>query len=123
MDLFPWNELRAIGIHNKPDAALLKVAVYFGVVDHLAEQEYPVSRIVIKGPVADFDGVLHPIAESEVPGQVEDDRAEIKPRRAEVLLSRIEHPSDLLDSSGNGRPVIDGNVELFDGREFDYAAS
>src|SRR5690606_40166429 len=37
-NLFPGNELRAVGVHNKSYTAIAQIVVHFRVMDHLAQR-------------------------------------------------------------------------------------
>jgi hypothetical protein len=48
-------------------------------------------------------------------GQVELNRAEIQHCRTKILLPQIFKPALLFHFTGNGRPVVGGNIKLFNG--------
>ena len=73
----PRDKLMSIGVHNKFDAAALKVIVHLLVVNHLAEQKNSFVRIFLNCLVADFNGIFHAITKSEMTGDVKLNGAKI----------------------------------------------
>lgn len=96
-DLLPGYELASVGIHDEANSTGLEVVVHLLVMDHLAEKKHPLRRIFLQGLIADLYGVFHAVAETEMAGEVNDDRPEIQPGGCKILLSQILKPADLLD--------------------------
>jgi hypothetical protein len=96
------------------DAAVFEVAVYLLVMDHLAEEEHAFIRIFLQGAIAYFDGILHPIAETEMTGYKKADGAQVNQYRIAVLFSGVGFPSQGFYSSSEGRTVVLGDIKIFD---------
>lgn len=88
-DFLPRNKLRAIGVHNKLNTAILQVTVHFLVMDHLTEQVYIFAWILFQRLIADFNGVFHAITKPEVARQIKTHRAKVEQRRRKILLAQI----------------------------------
>ena len=85
----PIHQHGAVGVLDEPQAVALQIGVHLRVVDHLAQQEDPFAGVLLDGLVADLDGVLHAVAEAEVPGEHEPHCTQVQQGGREVLLLRI----------------------------------
>lgn len=119
-DFLPGNQRAAIGIHNEANPAALQVLIHLLIVDHLAQQKYPLPAIFLYRLVADLDRILNAVAEAKMSGEVKYNRPEIKFRWSKILLSKVFQPSDFLNATGDGRSVICRDVKLFDGSTLSF---
>jgi len=87
-------------------------------VNHLAKQKNTFARILPYCPVADLNCILYPIAESEVPGDDKLYLAKIQNGRIKVFFPEIVISPLFFDFSNNGRLIIFGYIEFFDGQSF-----
>jgi len=83
-------------------------------VNHLTKQINTFSRIFPYCPVADLNGILYSIAESEVPGDDKLYLAKIQNGGIKVFFPDIVISSLFFDFPNNGRLVIFGDIEFFD---------
>jgi len=104
-----------VGILQKADAPCLQVGVDLGVVDHLAEQENAGPRVFFDCPESNLDGILHPIAKPEVPGEVYLQIPQVQMCRAEILLQLVLFLTLLLDGADQRAAVNNGDFELLHG--------
>jgi hypothetical protein len=81
------------------------------VVDHLAQQEDPFAGILLQGLVADLDGILHPVAEAEMPGEDEAHRTQVKQGGREVLLLGVLRLAESLQAPDEVAAVVGGDGE------------
>ena len=70
-DLLERDQGLARGVIQEAYAKCFEVPVDEWVMDHFAQQEYPLSGILLNGPERDLYGILHAVAEPEMPGQIE----------------------------------------------------
>ena len=68
---FKRDQLFSIGVLEEPDPQGLQVGIDLRVMDHFAQEEDAAAGVVVGGAERDLDGVLHPITESEVAGEVD----------------------------------------------------
>src|SRR5690606_14848891 len=101
-DFFPGNELSPVSVHDELDTPVAQVVVYFRVVNHLTEEEHPASGIFVKRAVADFNGVFHAVAKSEMACEVKGYGTKIQTAGAKILLPGIPHSSNLLNPACDG---------------------
>lgn len=105
-------------IHYEFNSPALQVVIYFLVVDHLAEQIDFLVRVFFQCLVTDFDGILNAITKAKVPGHIKHNRPKVENGGRKILLPEISPSACLLDSAGDGRPIVYGYVKLFDGSAF-----
>lgn len=91
---------------------MLKVIIYFLIVDHLAEQENVFIRVLLQRLIADLYGIFNAIAEAKMASDVEPYRSEIKLRRRKILLPRVSYSSRFFDLSCNGGSVVFGDIKF-----------
>jgi len=83
-------------------------------VYHLAEQKNTFARIFSYCSVANLNGILYAIAESEVPCDDKLYLAEIQNGGIKVFFPDIVISPLFFDFPNNGRLIIFGDIEFFD---------
>jgi hypothetical protein len=76
-----------VGIHDKLNSAILKILIYFLIMDHLAKQEHPVRGVFFQCFVTDFDGILNTVTKTKMAREIKYYWAKIQYRRREILLA------------------------------------
>src|SRR5690606_14020573 len=87
------NQRSAVGLHEELNASLLQIFVHVRIVNHLAQQEDPLSFIFVDGSVGLFNGMFDAVAEPEMPGYLEPQAFQLKYGRCEILAIPVLSPS------------------------------
>src|SRR5699024_4975655 len=106
------NELSAVGLKQKADAAFQQILVDRRVVDHLAEQVDILLRIVGNRIVGDVNGIFDAIAEAKVAGHQKAHGTEIQYTGLQILLAGINDLVGIFHLANNRRMVDFGDIEL-----------
>jgi hypothetical protein len=92
-----------------------KVFVDLLVVNHLTQQINFFIRILLKGAIADFNGILNAVTKTKMTGDVKLYRTKVQDGRAKILFTQILLSAQFLNLPDKGRFIMVGYVELPDG--------
>ena len=120
--LIEGDERFAVGILQELYPMLLQVGIHLGVVDHFTQQENALTGVFLHASVGNFNSILHPIAEPEMPGQVDLNGPEVEQRGGEVFLKFIVCLAPGLDGRNQRAAVKGRNIELLHGAKIDGGA-
>ena len=87
----PVARVRIVGGGQDPDTHALQAPVHLRVVDDLAGEEDPPVGELLAGLVGVLHRAVHPVAEAELPGQLQDEVA--RARGVVELLQALHHPA------------------------------
>jgi len=89
----------------------LEIGIYLRVMYHFAEQKNPFARVFVHGPESDLDRIFHPIAKTEMTGQVNMKVAQFQEGWGEILFHFILLSAPVLDGGDQGTAIDDGDIE------------